>query len=108
MSILISALRANGILQANASSNVANMNTTNYKAIETTIVPSVDDTVDVTTKRSDEPAPLDLEGNTESNVDVAKEFVDMTRAKTGFEAALHAISTREEMLDDLMNTLTKK
>ena len=108
MSILISSLSANGILAANAASNVANMNTTNYKAIETAIVPSVDSTVDVTTTRSDEPAPLDLEGRMGSNVDVAKEFVDMTRAKTGFEAALHAISTRDEMLNDLMNTLTKK
>jgi flagellar hook protein FlgE len=108
MSTLISALRANGILQANASSNIANMNTTNYKAIETNIVPSTADTVDITTARSDEAASLDENGNMESNVDVAKEFVDMTRAKTGFEAALHAISTRENMLDDLMNTLSKK
>jgi flagellar hook protein FlgE len=108
MSILISALRANEILQANASSNIANMNTTNYKAIETTIVPSVDNAVDVNTTRSDTPAPLDSDGRIESNVDVPKEFVDMMRAKTGFEAALHAISTREEMLSDLMNTFTRK
>lgn len=108
MSILISALSANGNLMANASSNVANMNTPEYKAIETTIVPSVDNTVEISTTRSDVPAPLDIEGRTESNVDVAKEFTDMMLAKTGFEAALHAISTREDMLNDLMNTLSKR
>ncbi|HVN70708.1 MAG TPA: flagellar basal body rod C-terminal domain-containing protein [Desulfomonilia bacterium] len=107
-SILISALRANEILQANASSNVANMYTPDYKAINTTIVPSVDGTVDVNTTRSDEPAPLDTEGRMQSNVDAAKEFTDMMQAKTGFEAALSAISIREGMMNDLMNILTKK
>jgi len=107
-SILLSALRANEILQANASSNVANMNTPEYKAIETTIVPSIDDAVDVTTARSDDPAPLDSQGRMESNVDVAKDLTDMIQAKTGFEAALSAISVREGMFDDLMTSLTKE
>jgi flagellar basal body rod protein FlgG len=108
MSILLSALRANEILQANASSNVANMNTQGYKAIRTTITQGTDGTVDVATTRSEEPAPLDMEGRMESNVDLPKEIVDMMRAKTGFESVLNAISTREEMLDDLMNVLTRK
>ncbi len=106
-SILISALRANEILQSNASSNVANLNTSEYKAIRTTITSSLDGTVGVSTTRSDEPAPLDDNGQMQSNVDLAKEFTDMMRARTGFEAALNAISTREEMLDDLMDTLTR-
>jgi flagellar hook protein FlgE len=108
MSILISALRANANLAANASSNIANMNTHEYKAIETTIVPSVDNTVEISTSRSDEPAPLDMEGRMESNVDVAKEFTDLMQAKTGFEAALNAIRTREDMLDDLMKTFSRR
>lgn len=107
-SILLSALRAHEIMQANSSSNVANMNTPEYKAIRTTITPSGDGTVDVTTTRSDEPAPLDMEGTMQSNVDPAREFVDMMRAKSGFAAVLNAISTREEMLDDLMDVLTKE
>lgn len=108
MSILFSALTAHETLQANASSNVANMNTSGYKAIRTTITQTKEGAVDVTTIRSDDPAPMDLEGRMQSNVDVAKEFVDMIRAKTGFESVLNAISTREEMLDDLMDTLTRK
>lgn len=107
-SILLSALRANEILQANASSNVANMNTPGYKAIRTTITQSANGGVDVTTARSEDPAPLDQEGVMQSNVDVAMEFVDMMRARSGFEAALNAISAREEMLDDLMNAFTKE
>jgi flagellar basal body rod protein FlgG len=108
MSILLSSLRAQEILQANASSNVANMNTPDYKAIRTTITPSIDGAVDVSTSRSDEPAPLNSDGGMESNVDLAKEFTDMILAKTGFESVLNTIKTRDDMLDDLMNTLTKK
>jgi flagellar hook protein FlgE len=107
MSILLSSLRAHEILLANASSNVANMNTPDYKAIRTTITPSADGTVEVATSRSNEPTALNPDGRMESNVDVAKEFTDMMRAKTGFESVLNAIHTREDMLDDLMNTLTK-
>ena len=107
-STLISALNANEILQANAASNVANMNTPDYKAINTTIIPSVDDTVDVNTTRSNAPSPLDDQGLMQSNVDVAKEFTDMMQAKTGFEASLSAISVRETMMNDLMDMLTRK
>jgi flagellar hook protein FlgE len=107
MSILLSSLRAHEILLANASSNVANMNTPDYKAIRTTITPSIDGAVDVATSRSDEPAPMNSDGRMESNVDIAKEFTDMMLSKTGFEAVLNAIHTREEMLGDLMNILTK-
>jgi flagellar basal-body rod protein FlgC len=108
MSILLSSLRAQEILLANASSNVANMNTPGYKAIRTTITSSADGAVDVATNRSDDPAPLNSDGGMESNVDLAKEFSDMILSKTGFESVLNAIKTRDDMLNDLMNTLTKK
>lgn len=104
MSILLSSLRAQEILQANASSNVANMNTPDYKAIRSTITPSKDGTVDVATSRSDEPAAVNSDGHMESNVDIAKEFTDMMLSKTGFESVLNAIKTRDDMLNDLMNT----
>lgn len=106
-SILLSALRAHEIWQANASSNIANMNTPGYKAIHTAFIPSGKGTVAVTTTRSEEPAPLDSEGTMQSNTDPVRELVDMMRAKTGFETVLSAISTREAMLDDLMDVLTR-
>lgn len=108
MSILLSALRAHEILLANASSNVANMNTEDYQSIRTTITSSPEGSVDVTTSRAASTDPRNPEGHADSDVDLAQEFTDIIRARRGFEAILGAISAREEMLDDLMNTLVKK
>jgi flagellar hook protein FlgE len=41
-----------------------------------------------------------------SNVELPQEICDLIRAQRGFEAILGAISAREEMLDDLMDTLS--
>jgi flagellar hook protein FlgE len=108
MSILLSALRAHEILLANASSNVANMNTEDYRSIRTTITSSPEGNVDVATSRASSTDPRTPESHVDSNVDLAQEFTDMIRARRGFEAILGAISVREEMLDNLMNTLAKK
>ena len=108
MSILLSALRAHEILLANASSNVANMNTEDYRSIRTTITSSPEGCVDVTTTRAADASPQGQEDPTASDVDLTLEFTDMIRARRGFEAILDAISMRDKMLDDLMNTLVKK
>jgi flagellar hook protein FlgE len=84
------------------------MNTPGYKAIRTTITQSADGAVGVATSRSDEPAPLNSDGGMGSNVDLAKELSDMILSKTGYESVLNAIKTRDDMLNDLMNTLAKK
>ncbi len=106
--ILISGLRANEILLANASSNVANVNTEDYKAIRTTITEGTKGSVGTTTERSDIEGTPTEEGHETSNVDLPKEFTDMILAQRGFESILSAISTREEMMDDLMNVLTDR
>ncbi|MCE5275965.1 MAG: flagellar basal body rod C-terminal domain-containing protein [Syntrophaceae bacterium] len=108
MSILISALNAHQILLANASSNVANMNTEDYRSIRTTITSPTEGSVDATTIRAIDTSPQEPEVPAASDVDPPKEFVDMIRARRGFEAILGAISAREEMLDDLMNTFSGK
>lgn len=106
MSNLISSLTANGILLANASSNVANLNTQDYQSIKTTLtMAATGDVVAITDKTTTVGVPID-DGHVSSNVELPREFSDMMRAKTGFEAVLAAISTREDMLDDLMNVLT--
>lgn len=107
-SILLCSLKAHEVMMANTASNVANMNTPGYKAIRTTITHSLEGGVSVATTRSDEAMPLDMEGVEHSNVDPARELVGMIMVKTGFEAVLNAISTREEMLDDLMDVLAKR
>jgi flagellar hook protein FlgE len=106
MSDLFSALRANSVLLANASSNVANLNTLDYQSITTTITSDTAGAPTAATSRTTTPGvPIDG-SHCGSNVELPREFCDMMRARQGFEAALGAISTREDMLNDLMDVLT--
>jgi flagellar hook protein FlgE len=105
--ILISSLNANSVLLANAASNVANVNTQDYKSIRTTITGGkTAGSVDVNTARSTEEGVPTEEGHQTSNVDLPREFTDMILAQRGFEAALNAIKTREDMMSDLMETFS--
>jgi len=108
MADLLSSLNANSILLANASSNVANMNTQDYQAIRTTLVTNPNGDVSTHTARTTAPGVPTDDGHFSSNVELPQELCDMMRAKTGFEAALKAITTREDMLDDLMDVLTDR
>jgi flagellar hook protein FlgE len=108
MSILLSALNAHEILLANASSNVANMNTDDYQSIRTTITSPAEGIVEASATKDAVPDCLDTTGCTDSDVDLAQEFTDMIRARRGFEAILSTICAREEMLSDLMNVLTRR
>jgi flagellar hook protein FlgE len=108
MSILLSALNAHEILLANASSNVANLNTDDYRSIRTTIVSPAEGTVEALVTRDAVPDFLETDGCTGSDVDLAQEFTDMIRARRGFEAILSTISARDEMLGDLMSVLSKR
>jgi len=106
--MLISALRANGTLLANASSNVANMNTRDYKSLRTTITEGQQGSVDVVTARNATEGMPAEDGHQTSNVDLPREFTDRILARRGFESVLAAISTREEMMDDLMKTFSSR
>jgi len=106
--ILISALHANEILQANASSNVANMNTQDYKAIRTTITEGQKGSLETGTTRSTVEGTPTEDGHQTSNVDLPQEFTDMVLAQRGYESALTAIKTREDMMSDLMKTFTDR
>lgn len=106
--ISISALHANEVLLANASSNVANVNTQDYKSLRTTLTNDSNGNVHAVTERSTiEGVPTD-DGHLTSNVELPQEFTDMILAQRGFEAILCSISTREEMMSDLMSVLTDK
>ena len=107
MSDLISALKAHCLVLANASSNVANMNSRDYRSIRTTLTSDVHGNVGTVTSRSTVQGVPDGEGHELSNVDLPREICDMIRAQQGFESVLNAIAVREDMLDDLMNTLTE-
>jgi len=100
--MLISALNANGILLANASSNVANVNTRDYKSLRTTITEGANGIPGVSTTRTAVEGTPTEDGHQTSNVELSQEFTDMILARRGFESALTAIETREEMMADLM------
>lgn len=104
---LLAALHAHEILHANAASNIANMNTRDYKSIRTAITegPGAGGVMAVTRRSTTEGVPTE-DGHCMSNVELPQEICDLIRAQRGFEAILGAISAREEMLDDLMDTLS--
>ncbi|MCK9264941.1 MAG: hypothetical protein M0R18_14160 [Deltaproteobacteria bacterium] len=105
--ILISSLRAHQALLCGASSNIANMNTQDYRSIRTTIREGMKGSVEITTDRTETEEVLAEDGHCASNVELPREICDLIRAQRGFEAVLGAIGTREEMLDDLMSALTR-
>ncbi|MCD6569731.1 MAG: hypothetical protein J7L53_03415 [Deltaproteobacteria bacterium] len=107
MSIL-SALNANSILLANASSNLANLNTKDYKSLRTTLIEGKGGDVAVSTQRLDTPGVPTDDGHEESNVDIPRELCDMIRAQRGYESALKAICAREEMLHSLTEMLKNR
>lgn len=103
---LISALRANSTLLANASSNVANMNSQDYKPLRTAITEGATGGIETVTTRSVEQGAPTEDGHQASTVDLPREFSDMILAQRGFESALAAIRTREDMMADLMEAFS--
>lgn len=102
MTNVIAALNANAIVAANAASNVANLNTQDYKSIRTTIMQGTNGEPAAVTQRTTTPGSPTEDGAESSNVDLPQEFGDLLLARSGYEAALGAIRKRDEMLDDLM------
>lgn len=102
MTNAIAALTANSMVAANAASNVANLNTENYKSIRTIIKQGATGEPAAVTQRTTTPGTPTEDGSESSNVDLAQEFGDLMLARSGYEAALGAIRKREEMLDELM------
>lgn len=96
------------MLLNNASSNVANMNTQDYKSLRTRLTNDSNGNVNAVTERSATEGVPTEDGHFTSNVELPQEFNDMIIAQRGFEAILGAIITREEMMNDLMNVLTDK
>ncbi len=107
MSDILSSINAHSILQANASSNIANQNSKEYQALRTTLSEGKHGGVEVVTERDSAPGVVMGDGTVGSNVDLAREFSDMMRARTGFESSLSAIKVRDEMLADLMDVFKK-
>lgn len=108
MSSAVAGLNANSQLVAAAASNLANVNTNNYKAVNATIVEGSNGEPQVVTQKSTQPGSLLSDGQETSNVDIATEAVNLIKAQTGFEAALVAVNARDEQLRDLMETFKNR
>jgi flagellar basal body rod protein FlgC len=103
MANINAALNANATLISNAASNVANLNSRDYKSIRTAIVTDKNGDPGVVTQRSPTPGSISDDGHETSNVDIPQEFGDMMLAQRGYEAALGAMHKRDQMIKDLMD-----
>ncbi|HEY3306820.1 MAG TPA: flagellar basal body protein [Desulfuromonadaceae bacterium] len=89
-SISLSALSAYGVKQAVTSNNIANMNTTDYKASTAVTMENKTGGVSATV----------VPGNDE--VDISKEAVDLLANSIGFKANLKVFQATDEMYNDLL------
>ena len=89
-----SALSAYVTLLNNTAGNIANMNTENYKPVETTMQTSSGGGVDAVTSRS-----------ASDSVDLSKEIVALITAETGFKASIAALKTSQEMQKSLIDII---
>ncbi|OPZ61028.1 MAG: flagellar hook protein FlgE [Deltaproteobacteria bacterium ADurb.Bin510] len=103
MSDALAGLNANMQLTATAAHNLANVNTNNYKALRSTVVEGPTGEPEVNTTTTPRAGSLLADGQQTSNVEIADEVATLITAQQGFEAALTAVTARDELLKDLMD-----
>jgi flagellar basal body rod protein FlgG len=108
LSIAGSGLAAAGAQMAVTASNLANLETGGYQARRADLVELSGGGVGVGGVSSD-PAPgaLDAEGVEGSNVDPAKEVVDLMREKTLYTANAAVVTAADRMVGSLLNILDR-
>ena len=104
MNNAIAGLNANSQLVAAAAHNLANVNTNNYKAVNASVVEGPNGAPQVVSEKSTQAGSLLSDGQQTSNVEIATETVNLIKAQNGFEAALKAVTARDDLLRDLMET----
>jgi len=92
MQVNVNSINAQFDWMANSSSNVANVNTSDYQAIDTTISSEGKD-VSANSSRSD------------SGTNLAKEITDQSVISTGVEANVKAIDTQNQIYGTLLDML---
>ena len=92
MQVNISSMHAYEDWLSNNSNNIANVNTQDYKSIDTTLKNSSGNVTAHTTKST-------------NGVDLAKEITDQIVIKDGFNADATAIKTEDEMIGTVLNLL---
>lgn len=91
MQINTTAMTAMSSWMNNSANNVANVNTKDYKAIETTI----DNQGNAVVAQSSQ---------TKNGTDLTTEFTDQIELEGGFEANAKAIKTEDQMIGSLLDT----
>jgi flagellar hook protein FlgE len=76
---------------ASNSNNIANVNTNDYKATDTTLNSNGENSVDATFSKSD------------SSTQLEKELTEQIPIERGFEANTKAIQTEEQMIGSLID-----
>lgn len=93
--IAASALTAFGVRQAVTANNVANLNTTDFKASYTVMKENKGGGVSASVVRG------------EDSVEISKEAVDMLDTANGYEANLKTLQVKNRMEQDLIDILSK-
>jgi flagellar hook protein FlgE len=95
MSSAQSAIAAYSAMLDNTANNVANVNTENYKPLETSMHESSNGAVTAYTKRSEEA----------DQVDLSKEAVDLIIAEAGVKANMNVLKTAQETEKSVIDIL---
>ncbi len=89
----VTSMNAYSTWMSNSANNVANINTDNYNATNTTITQNGSNSVVASSSKSS------------SSTNLAKETTDQMVASTGFNAQVEAIKTQENVIGTLLNML---
>ena len=92
MQVNLSSMRAYEDWLSNNSNNIANMNTQDYKATDTTLTNRGGSVTAHTTQSA-------------HGVDLTKEITDQIVIKGGFQADVAAIKTQDEMIGSVLDLL---
>ena len=108
LNIAASGLSAASARLAVTAGNIANADSAGYHARRVTAAPATGGGVRVDSVALDSSAaPLGLDGNRGSTVDLARESVDLIRAKHQYTANAKLVKAGDRMLGTLLDVLAK-
>ncbi len=89
----VNSINAYSTWMSNSANNVANINTKDYNATDTTMIQNDSNSVVASSSKSS------------TSTNLAKETTDQMVASTGFDAQVKAVKTQEELIGGLINML---
>ncbi len=93
MQVNVSSLKAHNDWMTNNANNIANINTKNYKATDTVLKDSTQNSVTASSSKSD------------FGTNLTKELTDQVQISTGFDANVQAIKAQEKTVGSILNIL---